>query len=314
MSLLDRINARYCVANLGGGGGGPTDGRKIGDTDAEFANGLPTPAELPHGKESDASDGEPPWSHGPGGPPPDGLVESPIFDDLGFPFGGRPVHKMPEVKLDPPPGFDGFQQGFERRLDRKDQPLLGFLATLGQATQPKAVTKPPRITPKGPAPRVTPTEPAAQKPAPKPAPKPEPKPVQKAPAPKAPPKVPESKIKPAGQLDPTVQPKGKINQAPVKPAGWRDILAKVKSAYPDIKLKFEVPPTYVWNDKEGTEIDITGIKDKLKARLPQLQWFKDYDGVDVAEIEFPDGNYAELAIGLQANFLTLTQYRRGAGD
>ena len=271
MSLQDRIRTKYCIADLGGGLG-PTDGRRIPEDFESFTDGRATPPELQHGRESDAR-GEPPWSHGPGGPPPDGLLESPGFDDLGFPFSGQPVHKMPQANLDPPPSYTGVQLGFDR----------GFLATLGQVV-PKEAPKP------GP-----------KKPEPKPVPKPEPKPEK--------PAVPESKIKPAEKLDPSIKPDGTINQDPVKPDTWRHVLDKVKAAFPGIKVKFEVPPTYVWNDKDGSKIDITGIKDKLKVRLPGLQWFKDYDGVDVAEVEFPDGTYAELAIGLQANFLTVTLYR-----
>jgi hypothetical protein len=279
LSLQDRIRTKYCIADLGGGLG-PTDGRRIPEDFESFTDGRATPPELQHGRESDAR-GEPPWSHGPGGPPPDGLLESPGFDDLGFPFSGQPVHKMPQANLDPPPSYTGVQLGFDR----------GFLATLGQVV-PKEAPKP---GPKKPDPKPVP------KPEPKPVPKPEPKPEK--------PAVPESKIKPAEKLDPSIKPDGTINQDPVKPDTWRHVLDKVKAAFPGIKVKFEVPPTYVWNDKDGSKIDITGIKDKLKVRLPGLQWFKDYDGVDVAEVEFPDGTYAELAIGLQANFLTVTLYR-----
>jgi hypothetical protein len=105
---------------------------------------------------------------------------------------------------------------------------------------------------------------------------------------------------------------------------FRDVLRIVKNLFPDLKMQFPKPPTYVWNpkkkageekegDEEGDDIDETAklepqkIKDKLKVKLPQLKWtLRMSDGVEEAELGFTNESTALFEIGAKANHLTIT--------
>jgi len=115
------------------------------------------------------------------------------------------------------------------------------------------------------------------------------------------------------------------------PLVFKDVLRIVKNFYPDLKMQFPKPPTYVWNPKkpegpakdekkevgkeEEDDTDDTAklepqkIKDKLKVKLPQLNWTsRMMDGVEEAELGFDDESTALFEIGAKANHLTLTYY------
>jgi hypothetical protein len=109
---------------------------------------------------------------------------------------------------------------------------------------------------------------------------------------------------------------------------FKDVLKMVKILYPDLKMQFPKPPTYIWNPKktpdeikdkdkaetdDDSDIDETAklepqkIKDKLKVKLPQLKWnLRMTDGIEEAELGFDDGSTALFEIGAKANHLTLT--------
>lgn len=104
---------------------------------------------------------------------------------------------------------------------------------------------------------------------------------------------------------------------------FRDVLRIVKNLFPEVKMQFPKPPTYVWNPKKKTgSEDDTGeeddtddtaklepqkIKDKLKVKLPQLKWtLRMSDGVEEAELGFTDESTALFEIGAKANHLTIT--------
>lgn len=90
---------------------------------------------------------------------------------------------------------------------------------------------------------------------------------------------------------------------------FKDLVFMTKNMFPELKLKFPKPPTYVWNPKDEEEqIDVQKIKDSLKIKFPNLVWTSRYDGVPVADYSFPDGTWAEFAIGKEANHLTLTSF------
>jgi len=88
---------------------------------------------------------------------------------------------------------------------------------------------------------------------------------------------------------------------------FKDVISTVKGIYPDIKMVFPQPPTYIWNPKNETEkLDINGIKNKLKIRFPDLEWSnREMDGVPIATMIFSDGSSAEFSIGEEANHLTI---------
>jgi len=87
---------------------------------------------------------------------------------------------------------------------------------------------------------------------------------------------------------------------------FRDIVRITKLVFPELKMRFPQPPTYIWNPKEeGATLDIKEVKNKLKTKFPKLIWTSRFDGVEVAEIVFDDGSTAEFSIGLDANHLTL---------
>lgn len=93
---------------------------------------------------------------------------------------------------------------------------------------------------------------------------------------------------------------------------FKDVLSTVKSIYPDMKMQFPEPPTYIWNPKNKEDkLDIQGIKNKLKIRFPELEWFnRTLDGVPTAQMEFMDGSACDFTIGDQANHLTLTYWKK----
>ena len=110
------------------------------------------------------------------------------------------------------------------------------------------------------------------------------------------------------------------------PLAFKDVLKMVKQLFPELKMQFPKPPTYVWNpkppegpaDKEGEEegdeestekLNPQKIKDKLKVKLPQLKWtLRMSDGVEEAELGFTNDSTAIFEIGAKANHLTLTYY------
>ena len=107
---------------------------------------------------------------------------------------------------------------------------------------------------------------------------------------------------------------------------FKDVLRIVKGMFPEMKMQFPKPPTYVWNPKkkepapageEGEEgeddtdetakLEPQKIKDKLKVKLPQLKWtLRMSDGVEEAELGFEDESTALFEIGAKANHLTIT--------
>jgi len=95
-----------------------------------------------------------------------------------------------------------------------------------------------------------------------------------------------------------------------------DFLKIVKAIFPTMKMTLPKPPTYTWSegtpgedDEEEKKLDIQKIKDSLQVRLPSLKWQSDeLDGSEVAEMEFPDSSYVQLAIGKKAIPLTITYY------
>jgi hypothetical protein len=92
---------------------------------------------------------------------------------------------------------------------------------------------------------------------------------------------------------------------------FKDVVSTVKQVYPDIKMVFPEPPTYIWNPKDENEkLDIMKIKNNLKIRFPELEWtHREMDGVAIAPLDFPDGSSMDFTIGEDANHLTLTYYK-----
>lgn len=107
-------------------------------------------------------------------------------------------------------------------------------------------------------------------------------------------------------------------EAKTKPVFFADFLKTVKLVYPALKMRFPSPPTYVWNptsEEDQKKLDPNVIKDALKVRLPNLVWVVDFaTGLDESEVGFDDGSKAELAIGLDANHLSITYYKSEAKD
>ena len=104
---------------------------------------------------------------------------------------------------------------------------------------------------------------------------------------------------------------------------FKDVLRIVKILFPELKMQFPKPPTYVWNPKkeaekgdkggeddesdEGAKLEPQKIKDKLKVKLPQLKWtLRMSDGVEESELGFTDESTALFEIGAKANHLTIT--------
>ena len=119
---------------------------------------------------------------------------------------------------------------------------------------------------------------------------------------------------------------------------FQDVLKIVKSLYPDLKMQFPHPPTFVWNpkkedtpkedekdqrggegEKEGdvdeeAKLDPQKIKETLKVKLSQLTWTtRMFDGVEEAELGFDDESHALFEIGAKANHLTLTYFEPPKG-
>lgn len=92
---------------------------------------------------------------------------------------------------------------------------------------------------------------------------------------------------------------------------FKDVVSTVKQVYPDLKMVFPEPPTYIWNPKDENEkLDIMKIKNNLKIRFPELEWTnREMDGVALAQMDFPDGSSMDFTIGEDANHLTLTYYK-----
>lgn len=112
--------------------------------------------------------------------------------------------------------------------------------------------------------------------------------------------------------DVKVEPEVKIE--PIKkPKFFTELIAVVRSLYPQIKMAFPQPPTYIWNPvlKEGEELkdkplDTKAIKNRLKLKFPDLVWSTEYGSIDTATYMFPDNSKAEFALGQDANHLTVT--------
>ena len=113
---------------------------------------------------------------------------------------------------------------------------------------------------------------------------------------------------------------------------FKEVLRIVKHFFPELKMQFPTPPTYIWNPKEPegakkegeedtdtedtdeTKLEPQKIKDKLKIKLPKLTWSsRMIDGVEEAELGFDDGSTALFEIGAKANHLTLT-YNQASPD
>jgi len=108
----------------------------------------------------------------------------------------------------------------------------------------------------------------------------------------------------------------------------------IKKLFPDIKMRFPTPPTYIWNpqkdapkeapkDKKGEKEEPAAedpdtddpsaalepqiIKDKIKTEFPDLMWdTRMIDGVEEAVMTFDKDDSALFEIGQNANHLTVT--------
>ena len=105
----------------------------------------------------------------------------------------------------------------------------------------------------------------------------------------------------------------------------------IKTLFPEIRMRFPTPPTYVWNppkeeeakDKKGkTQDEDTSpeahedktatlkpqeIKDKIKTKIPDLVWdTRMMDGIENAEMIFDNHDSATFEIGMNADHLTIT--------
>jgi len=120
----------------------------------------------------------------------------------------------------------------------------------------------------------------------------------------------------------------RIAQVLAKTLTFQETIQIIKKLFPDIKMRFPSPPTYVWNPpKEGAdkkkedENDGKGlleqgsdaqlvpqaIKDQIKTKIPDIIWdTRMIDGIENAEMFFEDGSSALFEIGLNANHLTIT--------
>lgn len=108
---------------------------------------------------------------------------------------------------------------------------------------------------------------------------------------------------------------------------FQDVLRIVKSLYPDLKMQFPHPPTFVWNPKkegkegegedeidEDAKLEPQKIKDTIKVKLPQLKWtLRMFDGVEEADLGFEDDSHALFEIGAKANHLTMTYFEPPKG-
>jgi len=118
------------------------------------------------------------------------------------------------------------------------------------------------------------------------------------------------------------------------PLDFKDVIKIVKTIYPELKMKFPKPPTYVWNPKKEAEegekekkgeekedniddsakLEPQKIKDNIKVKIPQLKWtLRMFDGVEQAELGFDDESTALFEIGYKANHLTITYFEPPEG-
>lgn len=91
-------------------------------------------------------------------------------------------------------------------------------------------------------------------------------------------------------------------------ASFNSMIGTLKSLFPEMKMHLPDPPTYIWNPKEkDAKLDAKAIKDLIKVKFSKIKWsMRLLDGVDTAELTFPDGSAAEFEIGASANHLTIT--------
>ena len=103
----------------------------------------------------------------------------------------------------------------------------------------------------------------------------------------------------------------KVRQVTARNLFFKDVISTVKGVYPDMKMQFPEPPTYIWNPKNAEEkLDIQKIKNALKIRYPELEWSsRSIDGVPLAQMDFMDGSSCDFTIGDQANHLTITYWK-----
>lgn len=93
-----------------------------------------------------------------------------------------------------------------------------------------------------------------------------------------------------------------------KLASFNSMINTLKPLFPEMKMRLPHPPTYVWNPKDKeAKLDAQAIKDLIKVKYSSLKWsMRSLDGVDTAEMIFPDGSSADFEIGAKANHLTIT--------
>lgn len=103
---------------------------------------------------------------------------------------------------------------------------------------------------------------------------------------------------------------------------FKETIGIIKKLFPEIKMRFPNPPTYVWNPKDGddekkegapleqgsdAQLDPQAIKDQIKTKIPDIVWeTRMVDGIESADMHFDDGSSALFEIGLNANHLTIT--------
>jgi hypothetical protein len=91
-------------------------------------------------------------------------------------------------------------------------------------------------------------------------------------------------------------------------ASFNSVISTLKPLFPEMKMRFPEPPTYIWNPKDKeAKLDAQAVKDLIKVKFSSLKWsMRLTDGVDTAEMKFSDGSTAEFEIGANANQLTIT--------
>jgi len=104
---------------------------------------------------------------------------------------------------------------------------------------------------------------------------------------------------------------GRVRQVTARNLFFKDVISTVKGIYPEMKMQFPQPPTYIWNPKnQEQKLDIQKIKNALKIRFPELEWSnRTIDGVPMAQMDFMDGSSCDFTIGDQANHLTITYWK-----
>lgn len=103
----------------------------------------------------------------------------------------------------------------------------------------------------------------------------------------------------------------KVRQVTARNLYFKDVISIVKGIYPEIKMQFPQPPTYIWNPKnQEQKLEIQKIKNALKVRFPDLEWSsRGMDGVPMAQMDFMDGSSCDLMLGDQANHLTIVYWK-----